>query len=71
MVDVLELAIAKLTLRPGDLLVVKINHTLEAALADKVGTQIKDHLPNGVRVLLIDNSIELSVLTQADIKARI
>ncbi len=70
MVDVLELAIAKLVLKPGDVLVVKINHTLSHDVLGRARDQVQNNIPKGVQVLLIDNSIDLSVLTQADIEAR-
>lgn len=57
-----EYQIARLSLEPGDILVVKTDRP-------KPG-HWQDFLPHGVRVLFIPNDMELSVLTKAEIEAR-
>lgn len=68
--DQLEYRIAKLQLRPGDVLVVKVDHTISA----EIGGRIREHFERTVgpdrKVLILDNSIDLSVLTKADIEKR-
>lgn len=58
----LEYRIAKLKLAPGDVLVVKIAHTLTA----DIGGRIRDHIERATghdKVLILDNSMDLSTLS--------
>lgn len=66
----LEYRIAKLSLEAGDVLVVKINHTISAEIGGKIRESF-ERVVRGNRVLILDNSMELSVLTKADIEQRV
>lgn len=71
MIDDLEFRIARLDLRPGDVLVVKVNGPAisgETATAVRrmVNVTIPDH-----KVLVLDERLDLAVLTQAEIAARL
>jgi hypothetical protein len=62
-----DVQIAKLALQPGDVLVVKVDRTIDSHLAERIYGSVKPHLPPEARVLVIDPAIELSVLTASDI----
>lgn len=70
MADDLELRIAKLTFAPGDVLVAKWNGIIQHEVADQMRAGLKPLLPEGVRLLVIDDRVDLYVLTSADIEAR-
>jgi hypothetical protein len=63
-----EAKIAKLSLAPGDVLVVKVDRTLDSYMSSRIYGSIKPHLPEGVKVLVIDPAIDLSVLKSDDIE---
>lgn len=65
----LEYRIAKLALKPGEILVVKVDHTLDARIGGNIRKHFED-VVKGNRVIIIDNSMDLSVLTKADIEQR-
>lgn len=70
----LEYHIAKLRLQPGDLLVVKIDHTISAEICGRIRDHFEAALKaSGIsnRVLVVDNSIELSVLARDEIEKRV
>lgn len=64
-----EFEIAKLRLQAGDVLVVRMA-PITHETADAVRESLRPILPAGIKVLIIDNNTELSVLTQAEIEAR-
>jgi hypothetical protein len=68
--DDLEFRIAKLELKPGDILVVKIDAHLSDTNRAVLRAQWEPLIPGGHKMLILDRSIELSVLTQSDIEAR-
>lgn len=59
-----DLRIARLTLRPGDTLVVKAAHHLTRDMRECVRQAVAPHIPEGVAVLVIDPLLELSVLAR-------
>ena len=64
-----EAQMAKMSVKPGDVLVVKVDRTLDSYMSGRmIYSTIKPHLPEGVKVLVIDPAIELSVMTRADIE---
>ena len=63
--SVLEFAIARLELEPGDILVVKA-----PAASLRHPPDMSSFLPPGVRVMWIPPDVELSVLTKAEIDAK-
>lgn len=54
--------IARLDLRPGDTLVVKIPQFVNRMTADRYGEKIREHCPNN-RVLVITKDTDLAVLS--------
>jgi leucyl aminopeptidase (aminopeptidase T) len=68
--DIVTIEIAKLLLQPGDVLVVRVP-IVTHVLAERIHESMRNSLPPGVRVLVVDRDVELSVLTRAEIEARI
>lgn len=68
--EVEKLAIAKLELGPGDVLVVQSKNRVPREVLDRIKTYVEPQLPHGVKILVIDRSVTLSVLTAADIASR-
>lgn len=64
----LEYQIARLALKSGDVLVVKVDHTLNAEIGGRIREHFETVLGNKNKVLIIDNSIDLSVLSEAQMK---
>ncbi len=64
--------IAKLDLGLGDVLVVRIRERIVSAeAAHRIKQSVEEIVPPGARVMVIDRDIDLSVLTKAEIEARI
>ncbi len=60
--EVMEnLHIARLHLTPGDVLVVKTDRRTTPEIDKRIRTRLADFLPQGVKALIIDDSIQLSV----------
>jgi hypothetical protein len=60
--DLLDLIeVERLTLEPGDTLVLKCSRLLTAAEFDAIGEQFKANLP-GTKVLILEGSVDLAVL---------
>jgi len=68
--DKLDFRIGKLSLAPGDALVVKVDHPLSEKMAAAIRSHLDPHLPEGVKALILGREIDLAVLTKADIDAR-
>lgn len=66
MSEITEFQIARLELRPGDVLVVKTPHGVNIP-RDRITVQ--SLVPAGVRILFIPPEVDLSVLTRAEIEA--
>lgn len=66
-----DLEIAKLQLAPGDVLVVKIDRMVPSEVLDRLQSHVAVKVPDGVKVLVIDPAITLSVLTRAEIEAKV
>ena len=60
-----EYKIGRLQVRPGDILVVKINGRASKAVIDRVSEAFRQKLPN-VEALVIDDDIDLSILSCGD-----
>ena len=60
--EVAEYAIAKLDLRPDDTLVVKCQGTLESERSSRVHGIFRRLVPDGVRVVILDDRTDLQVL---------
>lgn len=63
-----EAEVAKLQVASGDVLVVKVDRTIDSFMATRIYGSIKPYVPDGVKVLVIDPAIELSVLKRSDIE---
>lgn len=57
-----EFEIAKLELHEGDTLVVRVRGMLSHDIKERVSIGAEQLIPDGVKVMVIDDSIELSVL---------
>jgi hypothetical protein len=68
--DDIEYRIAKLSLSPGDVLVVAVDRPLDRQTAERMRDHFRSIAPEINRILMVDPSIELSVLTKAEIDAR-
>ena len=69
----LEYRIGKLELRPGDVVVVKVDRRhLTPEVAQRLHAAVRTALSDDERnkVLILDAEVELSVLTKAEIEAR-
>jgi hypothetical protein len=67
----LELRIAKLALAPDDVLVVKINGRVPTDLFHRVASYVRSQIGSDARkILVIDDQVDLSVLTRAEIEGR-
>lgn len=57
-----EVEIAKLQLRSGDRLVLKFDRILTADVAMRVREHLEPLLPDGVKAILLDPHVEMSIL---------
>lgn len=64
-----DASIARLALAPGDILVVKVDRTIDSRIADRIHASFRPYMPEGVKLMVIDPAIELSILTRADMAA--
>lgn len=67
--DDLAYRIGKIDLRNGDILVVKINQPVPDHIREMLHDQMSS-VVEGHKVLILDRSIDLAVLTRAEIEAR-
>lgn len=66
----LEYRVGKLSMAPGDVLVVKLGRTVNVEEAQRVRRYVGKAVGEGVPVLIIDGNVDLSVLTKAEIEAK-
>lgn len=59
-------SIARLDVKPGETLVVKIPESLTAQQVGVVAEAVRDQLPDGVKVLVLGGSVELEVIGRTD-----
>lgn len=67
--EISRIEIAKLSLRPGDVLVARAAVRLSREQHQRLSRLFAGVLPDGVKTLVVDDSVDLSVLTQAPIGA--
>lgn len=67
----LEYHIAKLSLKAGDVLVLRLNGRITSETEDLARKHLTPHLPEGVKALVIDESVDLQVLSAEEIEKRI
>lgn len=65
-----EFQIAKLRLAPGDVLVVRARGCISSAQARALHGALVPQLPPGTKAIVIDDGIDLSVMTRSEIEAR-
>ena len=63
--------IGKLQLREGDVLVVRTDRPMSHQATETTRKHLRDLLPRGVTIMIIDKGVELSVLTKAEINERV
>lgn len=63
--------IAKLRLQAEDVLVIRTDRPTGLETADRIRKHLGPLLPAGVKVMIINPDIELSVLTKSEFEARI
>jgi hypothetical protein len=69
MADDVEFQIAKLSLGPDDLLVVRAAKPITAVIAAEITAQLGRRFNLNGRVLVVDAGAELSVVARTDVKA--
>lgn len=62
-----EFQIAKMRLAPGDVLVIRLDRPVPGEIVARFRDETMQRLPAGVKLLIIDRSIDLSILTKADV----
>lgn len=60
--DLVQVEIAKLSLKPGDILVASVPHTVNQEECERIRTHLQRRMPDGVDVMCKAKAIELSVL---------
>ena len=65
--DEIEFQIARLEMRPGDALVARVTRIVPSEAMSRIRAYLERCLP-GTKVLVIDSSLELSVITKAEAK---
>jgi siroheme synthase (precorrin-2 oxidase/ferrochelatase) len=68
--NTISVQIAKLTVRTGDVLVLKSSETISYDLAKRIRETVEPHLPEGVKMMVLDRSQSLEILTRDEIEAR-
>ncbi len=64
--DVAQLDAVRISLRPGDVLVVKCQHPMRAADMDRLRDRIEPVLPHGCTCLMMPAGFDLAVIEKAD-----
>lgn len=63
--------IGKLQLKDGDVLVVKTDRPMSHDATERVRKHLKSLLPRDVTIMIIDQGVDLSVLTRTEIEERV
>lgn len=71
MINTLSVEIAKLSLRSGDVLVVKCSDYLSDEAYKRVRRTLEDSLQEGIKILVLEKNMSLAVLTREDIESRV
>ncbi len=66
----IEFKIARLEMKPGDVLVIRSKERLPRVMIDRLGDLVKPIL-RGNKCLILDGGLDLAVLTPAEIEARL
>jgi hypothetical protein len=72
-IEPVRVEIARLRLEPGDVLVVRVQNLPidPGPVVERFGNTLKQCCPEGVKVLIIDGNIDLSILTKSEIERRL
>jgi hypothetical protein len=62
-----EVEIAKLSLRTGDVLVLRVNRSLSSQMAERIREHAERFLPDGAKCMVLDDSFEVSVMTGPEV----
>jgi hypothetical protein len=65
-----EYAISKLSPKAGDVIVVKFHRHITLNAHERANAMIKEFLPEGVKGLLVDHDVDVSLLTAEEIAQR-
>lgn len=60
--DEIGYTIRKLTLQPGDVVVLKCSGSISEALAHRLKEHAREALPDGVKVLVLDKDIDVGAI---------
>jgi hypothetical protein len=63
--------IGKLQLKDGDVLVVKTDRPMSHDATERARKHLKSLLPRDVTIMIIDQGVDLSVLTRTEIEERV
>lgn len=66
----LRVEIAKLTLSPGDILVLKVDEYLSQEQVERLKVQMSAQLPSTIKTIILGKGLSLAVLTRAEIEQR-
>lgn len=66
----LDFEVKRLRLQPGDVLVMKAGCRLTDEMCDRLRKAAEDLMPPGVKMMVIDRGLSLSVLTAEEIAAK-
>lgn len=66
-----SLEIAKLELKHDDVLIVRVDRPVSNEVAKRIRENLAPKLPQGVKVLIINPDIELSVLSRTEIESKV
>jgi hypothetical protein len=71
MITDLEYGIGRLRLEPGDVLVIKIAGGISTELVARFRAEAKHVLGEDTKVLVLGDRVDLSILTKAEIEAKV
>ncbi len=69
-INAMSVEIAKLNVRPGDVLVLRCNEIISSEMALRLRERFEGHLPEGIKMIVIDKTLSLAVLTREEIESR-
>lgn len=65
-----EYRVGRLTIAPGDALVVKVDRMITTKIAERLRKYAGAVVPEGTKILIIDQGIDLTILTREEIEQR-
>lgn len=67
----IEYRIAKLVLKAGDVLVAKYDGFVSHEMLKRAMAELRGGAPDGVKIIMVDKQIDISVLTFEEIQSRV